>query len=533
MEFDYIVVGGGSAGCIVAAELCTSPGTSVLLIECGDRAEDNPETLTADGYKQAFLNPRLMFERFSTPQPGCTNRRLFMGSGRTIGGSGAINAMVYTRGARADFDEWPDGWKWRDIERDFEALEGTLRVRRRAPTQFTETCIAASEAAGFRRKEDLNDGDLSGVLGYEWMSYEGNERRSSFVSFLRERVGSPNLTIATNARVHRVKLQDRRAVGVEYREGNALVTAYARREVVLTAGALETPRLLMLSGIGPLDVLRQAGLPALVESRGVGENFHDHPNVQLFFMGKSAVDCNYPQLYGFHRAAARPDLAPRQSDSCYVFYPARSSFREGVLKLLPAIALPQPLYEAPFVVPAMRAALAGVFDRSPVQRLVERLWGIVVILGKPKSRGTVRCVSPRPEAPLAIDPAYFSDPEDMETMVRGVELARRIAASAPARRFGSLEAIPGSRVSSRAAITSFVQKNAMTTYHYAGTCRMGQGHDSVVDERLSVRGVKRLRIADASVIPTTPVSALNAPSMLIGYRAARFIREDGLRADAV
>lgn len=531
MEFDYVVVGGGSAGCIVAAELCTRPGTSVLLIECGDRAERNPETLTADGYKQAFLNERLMFERFSTPQAGCAGRRLFMGSGRTIGGSGAINAMVYTRGARADFDEWPEGWKWRDLERDFDALEGQLRVRRRAPTHFTETCIEAAEDAGFRRKEDLNDGDLSGVLGYEWMSYEGGDRRSSFVAFLRERVGSPNLTIAANARAHRVLLRDRRAVGVEYREGDTLATAYARREVILCAGALETPKLLMLSGIGPLDVLRRAGLPALIDAPSVGENFHDHPNVQLFFMGKTAVDCNYPQLYGFHRAATRRDLAPRQSDSCYVFYPARSSFREGVLKLLPAIALPRGVYETPYVVPAMRSMLAGVFDRSVVQKLVERLWGVVVILGKPKSRGTVRAVSPRPEAPAAIDPAYFSDPEDIETMIRGVELARKIASAPSARKFGSLEAIPGARVASRDAITAFVQKNAMTTYHYAGTCRMGSTPDSVVDPRLAVRGVQRLRIADASVIPTTPVSALNAPSMLVGYRAARFVREDALRAD--
>jgi choline dehydrogenase len=453
-----------------------------------------------------------------------------MGSGRTIGGSGAINAMVYTRGARVDYDEWPDGWKWRDIERDFDALEGTLRVRRRPPTAFTEMCIEASEAAGFRRKEDLNDGDLSGVLGYEWMSYEGSERRSSFVAFLRERVGLPNLTVVSNARAHRIVLRDRRAVGVEFREGNTLSTATARREVILCAGALETPRLLMLSGIGPLDALRAAGLPALIGAPGVGANFHDHPNVQLFFLGKDAVDCNYPQLYGFHRAGLRRDLAPRQSDSCYVFYPARSSFREGVLKLLPGIALPRALYEAPGVVPAMRAGLGAAFESSVVQKLVERLWGVVVILGKPKSRGSVRVVSPRPEVPAEIDPAYFTDPEDVETMIRGVELARKIAGSTSAKRFGSLEAIPGSRVASRDAITKFVRENAMTTYHYAGTCRMGSSADSVVDARLAFRGVTRLRVADASVIPTTPVAALNAPSMLIGYRAARFIREDALRS---
>ncbi len=415
----------------------------MLLLEAGDAADENPETLTADGYKKAFTNERLMYERFSVPQRGCDDRRLFMGSGRGIGGSGAINAMVYTRGAKVDYDEWPEGWRWSDIASDFTALEARLRVRRRTATAFTETCIRAACAAGFRHKDDLNDGDLSGVLGYEWMSFEGSSRRSSFVAFLREHLGAPNLRVATRARVHRIVFDNGRAIGVEYEHEGSLSTAQARHEVVLTAGAIETPRLLMLSGVGPSDVLRAAGVPVVADLPAIGKNFHDHPNVQVFLHGKRDVDCDYPQLYGFHRAGPANHLAESQSDSCYVFYPARSSFKEGVIKLLPAIALPEALYERRPLVRGMRSALAAVFGSRPVERFVERMWGIVVILGKPRSRGSVRLASHRTDAPALVDPGYFTHPDDLETLVRGVRRARAIAASEPATDVGRTRAHAG------------------------------------------------------------------------------------------
>ena len=524
-EYDYIIVGGGSAGSIVAAELAANPKRSVLLLEWGDPTEDNPETLETEGYKRAFVNERLMFDRFSTPQSGCDDRRLFMGSGKGMGGSGSINAMVYTRGGRLDYEQWPSGWRWDDVQADFTALETRLRPRRRNPTVWTEACIAAWEEAGFHRSEDLNNGDLEGMLGYEWMSFEGEQRRSSFVSFLKERVGSPNLRIETRARVHRIVFEERRAVGVEYRQGDTLHRATAKREIVLASGAIETPRLLQLSGIGPAEVLRSAGVPVIVDAPKVGRNFHDHPNVQVFNLGKEPVDCNYPQLYGFNRAGAGSTIAPGQADSCYVFYPARSSFREGALKLLPGIVLPKGLYEKAGLVKAMRGAISAMFARSTVQRFVEKVWAIVVVLGKPKSRGSVTIASSRPEDDALVDPAYFVDPEDMDAMVRGVRLARRIASTKPAREWGARELMPGARVKKDAGIARFIRKNVMTTYHYAGSCGMTEDGAGAVDTRLKLRGVTGIRIADASVIPTAPVSAPNAPCMLIGMRAARFIAE--------
>ncbi|HJL44739.1 MAG TPA: GMC family oxidoreductase N-terminal domain-containing protein [Polyangiaceae bacterium LLY-WYZ-15_(1-7)] len=521
--FDYVVVGGGSAGCILAAEL--SKDARVLLLEAGPHAEAHPETLSADGYKEAFTNDALLHERFSVKDPRWGDRRLFMGSGRTLGGSGSINAMVYTRGAREDFDQWPEGWRWDDVAAGFEALERTLRPHRRPPTDWTERSIRAAELAGFRRSEDLNDGDLSGVLGYEWMSYEGDRRRSSFAAFLQPALGRETLRVETEAFVEKVLFEGTRAVGVRWRQGDAVHEARASREVILTAGALASPAILLRSGVGPAAALRALGIDVVLDRGGVGENLHDHPNVQLFFRGSREVDCHYPQLYGFHRANPASDLPPGQADSCYVFYPARSSFREGLLRLLPGIALPEALYDVPAFPKAIRGAVDLAFRRRLVQRFVARMWGIVVILGKPKSRGRLSLKSADPSVRPAIDPGYFADPEDMETLLLGVDKARAVAAQTPLQRFGASELLPGPFVRSRRALERWARANVMTTYHYAGTCRMGTDADAVVDTRLRLNGAEGLRVCDASVMPITPVAALNAPSMLIALRAAHQIAE--------
>lgn len=529
-EFDYVVVGGGSAGSIVAAELARDPAVRVLVLERGPRTEEHPETLHADGYKDAFINDEVIWERFSVPQAHAGKQRIFMGSGTGMGGSGSVNGMVYTRGAAEDYDQWPDGWKWKDVTADFESIEKVLRPNRRAATEFTEACIRGSEAAGFRRKEDLNDGDLSGVLGYEWMTYEGDRRRSSYVSFVLDRGPLPNLTIRTGALVHRIDVDsDRRATGVRYEHDGELRLAKAKREVVMAAGALETPKLLLLSGIGPAEELRKHGIEVVADVAGVGRNLHDHPNVPLFFLGKKATDSNYPQLYGFHRANPKLALPQKQSDTCYVFYPARSSFKQAAKRILPGKVLPASWYTDGNRA-RVRKGLDMVYKTGLLDDFVDRMWGVVVILGKPNSRGTVTLQGNDPRAAANLDPAYFSSPEDMETMIEGVKLARRIARSGPLSEWGNRELNPSSSVKKDADIATWVGKNAITTYHFAGTCTMGKNGASVVDTRLSFKGIRNLRIADASAIPNTPVSALNAPSMLVGYRAARYLREDAGRS---
>lgn len=528
MSYDYVIVGAGSAGCVLAGELGKDPSVRICVLECGSPAEKNPETLLANGYKTAFMNDDLMWERFSVPQPGCMNKRMYMGSGRGVGGSGSVNGMVYTRGSRTDFDSWGvDGWRWNDVVAEFAELERQLVVHRREDTAFTRQCIYAAEAAGFSRKDDFNDGHLCGHLGPEWMNYHGNQRRSSYVAFLRPLAGQGNVEVRTKATVHRVVLDGRRATGVEVEVDGRREIISASREVILTAGALETPKLLMLSGIGPGAELRKHDIDCLVEAGNVGENLHDHPNVTLFYLGNRDIDCAYPQLYGFHRADQGRWDGSESADTCYVFYTAKSSLREAMVRMLPPLALPMSVYEKPSVAGTFRKAIYAGLGTNAMQRLIERVYGIVVILGKPKSRGTVRLASANVRDVALLDPAYLSDPADVEMMKKGVDRARQIARTPALKLWGNRELHPDPLHRSPAGLEKFIRQNLMTTYHYAGTCRMGTDQASVVDPDLRVRGVENLRVADASIIPIAPVSALNAPSMLIGLRAARLASAAG------
>ena len=522
--YDYIIVGGGSSGCVLAAELSKDPNSRVLMIEGGPRAEAHPETLRADGYKDAFVNDSVMCERFSVPQEHAGKQRFFSGTGTVLGGSGSVNGMVYTRGAREDYAEWPTGWHWDDIQEDFGAIEATLRPHRREPTEWTEACIASAEELGFSRKEDLNDGGMSNVIGYEWMSYEGQDRRSSYVAFIKDAGERSNLTVLSEARAHRVLFENgKRARWVEFEHDGHLQRARAEGEIILCAGALETPKLLMLSGVGPGEHLREFGLAVHADRPSVGAGLHDHPNVPVFFKTQRDIDCQYPQLYSFFRTNDSTDLPQAQSDTCYVYWPAPSSLEQMMKRMLPPKLVPHSLY-GPRSRELVRTLVGGAFRFEVAQQFARRLFGIILILGKPKSRGNLRLKSPSVRAQALIDPAYYSHDEDMQTMIKGVRIARKIGQAEGLADWGATEMMPGRRTKTDEAIAKYVRSNSITTYHFAGTCSMGETDEHVVDPELRVRGVEGLRVADASAIPSTPVSALNAPSMLIGYRAAKAIR---------
>lgn len=523
-SYDYIVVGGGSSGCIAAARLAEAKIGSVLLLELGEPAENNPETLTAEGYKYAFSNNRVIWERFTVRQKHCSKRRLFAGSGKGMGGSGSVNGMVYTRGDKRDYEQWPEGWHWQDLLPSFEAIEERLRPHRRSATNFTSTAIEAAKAVGFQFKEDLNDGDLAGYFGYEWMNYEGEQRRSSYVAFLKDRSDLNNLAIRTGACVHKLLFSESREVsGVRCEINQQLRDIKCTKEVVLCAGSLETPKLLMLSGIGPKEQLEALGIPVLVDDARIGSNFHDHPNVTLFFKGKKEVDAYFPQLYGFDRTNPDTDLPSGQADTCYVMYPVRSSFHEAMKRMLPAIILPKLLYDLPVVHRLLRGLIDFAFGFGFVQRYVNHMYGIVVVLGKPKSRGRVSLASSDPRADLAIDPNYYAEPSDLDTMLKGVAKARAMAAAPAFAAWGNKALIPGASTKKASKIVKWIHSATMTTFHYSGTCQMGPEDNAPVDIELRLKCVTGVRIGDASATPIVPVSAMNAPSMLIGYRAAEFI----------
>ncbi len=524
-SFDYIVVGGGSAGCVVAARLAEEGDGSVLLLECGQTAYEHPEVLSADGFKLAFANDATMWDRMSVKQADCGNRKIYAGSGRGLGGSGSVNGMVYTRGDKLDFAQWPRNWHWDEVAPCFDALEQRLDIHRRGPSGFTTAAINAAQGVGFVQKDGLNDGSLCGYIGYNDMNFRDSERRSSYTAYLYHREAElERLTIRTEAVAQRILFDGtRNAVAVEYLHAGILHTARIRRELILTAGALETPKLLMLSGVGPREELLKFQIPVVLDSPAIGENLQDHPSVCVFYRGRKPVDFHYPQVYGFNRVNEALDLPEQQADTCFVLLSLGSVLKYTLLRMVPVMALPGKLYQNRLLKAAVRSLVKLVCKLPLVERYASKVYGLVVILGKPLSRGAVRLNSSDPADPAAIDLAYYRESRDMDTMIAGVHLVTQMAEQAGLREWGNSLMSKAAISRERPKLEKWIKTGTITVFHYSGTCSMGEDAGSPVDTELRVRGLGNVRVADASVVPVVPVSALNAPSMMIGYRAAGFI----------
>lgn len=496
--YDFVVIGAGSAGCAVAGRLADQSPARVLLIEAG--GSDRRLTIRAPLAFPRQLNTSLDWAFVTEPEPGCADRQIPQPRGRVLGGTSAMNAMVWVRGSNLDYDGWQlPGWTWNDVAPVFERIEtGPMRVTRVAePDEVTRRFVAAARAAGVAATDDVSGPDLDGAA-ISPVTIDNGQRWTTARGYLRNQ---RNLTVVTKALVRRVIIREGRAVGVEYRRHGRLHQAFADGEVILSAGAFGTPQLLQLSGIGPADHLRSVGITPLVDSPNVGQGLTDHPNA-------FGVWTLAPGFVGL-ADAARPKwllqwLLHRRGK-------LTSNGVEAVAHIRSKAELPAPDFQLAFSPgDALADPKGGKF--LPALTVIHSYW-------TPASRGSVLIRSADPAAPPAIRLNMFTERADIDATLRAIERTREIIATEPIASAVEREVLPGPGADVEAAIRT----TAITTAHPACSVAMGSAPDSALDEQLRVRGVANLRVADASALPRIPRANTNAPSIMIGERCADFL----------
>jgi choline dehydrogenase len=520
IEFDVVVVGAGSAGCALAGRLSEDPTLRVLLLEAGGSDDVLEVQIPAGLYKT--WRTRLDWNYTTEPQPGLGGRKLFWPRGKLLGGSSSINAMIYIRGARADYDEWAEltgdkSWSYEHVLPLFRRMEdnargadrfhgvgGPLRVEDlRSPHPWTRAVVQSAVAAGYPRNDDFNGETQEGVGQYQVTQKRGR-RWSSAAAYLHPAERRPNLTVRTGALTTRVLVENGRATGVEYRAGGRVHTVRATREVVLSGGAINSPQLLMLSGIGPADHLREVGVDVVHDLPGVGGGLQDHPLVPIVYdvrSGKSLRLAETPLNMAKWKAAGRGPLTSNLAEAGLF---TRSS---------PELAEPDLQYH---FLPVK------FWKQAEIDPDVEA-FSTLAVLVHVHSRGSVRLRSADPSWSPVIDAGYLTDERDLEALVTGVEKARDIASVGPLASVLAAEWSPGGTVQGRDALRASVRDTLESLYHPVSSCRMGTDDKAVVDAQLRVRGIENLRVADASVMPTLVRGNTNAPTIMIAERAADLI----------
>jgi choline dehydrogenase len=539
-EYDYIVVGAGSSGSVVASRLSEDGHYRVLLLEAGPSDRWNPWIRMPMGPMQLMRSARYNWRFWTEPQTHLGNRRLYQPRGKTLGGSSSINGCVYTRGHAWDYDHWAglgcEGWSYREVLpyfrksehyempegvpfsgelAEYHGQDGPLNVAaRQSSNPLAHAFVEAAAQAGHRRTEDFNGAEQEGVGLYRAFQKAG-ERCSNARAYLHPARGRPNLQILTGAQVTRVLVNGGSACGVTYRNQGLLRVARARREVILCGGAFNSPQLLLLSGIGPRADLEKHGLPVIHELPGVGANLQDHLDVFLVMRTRGR------EPYSMHPSAWWRML---RSLFRYLF------FRRGEMTHNPGEAGAFLRSTEDEARPDLQLHLIPVaasrhgLDLGPVFK--HYAYSVMVYDNRPLSRGRVSLQSADPLAPPRIDPGYAAHPRDVEKLVRGIRLARRIAAQPALAQYNAEELSPGPALQSDEELTAWVRRSAETAYHPVGTCRMGVDDGAVVDPRLRLRGLRGLRVVDCSIMPTLVGGNTNAPATMIGEKGAAMILED-------
>jgi choline dehydrogenase-like flavoprotein len=532
--FDFIVTGAGSAGCPVAARLSEDGRYRVLLLEAGG-PDSNPWIHIPLGYTRTYTDPRVNWMFESEPEKELNGRTLYQPRGKVLGGTSSINGMVYMRGTPADYDNWRqrgcEGWGWDGVlpffrkaenqERgadDFHGAGGPLRVSNPVRSPLGDAMVQAAIEAGIAENPDFNGARQEGA-GYYQTTTGNRARWSAAKAYLKPARRRPNLTVATNAHATRVLIEEGRAVGVEYKTPQGLLTARCRGEIVVSGGVYGSPQLLQLSGLGPAALLQEHGIPVIRDMPGVGAHLHDHFNTYLVWRCSQKVTVNDLAMSGMKKLKAGVQYALTRSGHL-----SNAGIYAGAfVKSDPRLEHPD-LQINMFGWSALERLRTGIrphpfsaFTLSPVHL-------------RPEGRGWVRIKSPDPTEPPAIQFNFLASEYDFRALIYGSRLARRIAAQPALRPYVIEEVIPGPACQSDEAFVAEIRVRGVSNLHPVGTCRMGREIDAVVDPRLRVHGVERLRVADASIMPQVPGGNTNAPSIMIGEKCAAMILEDARAA---